>query len=218
MSSIASIPRIKTCLARAIILGMLILMHKRATPIGVRKNVRGISTNYDNQTQMNPYAQYLNKSSKDIQRISEHWQSLLPHHLHKADSGGMMKHNHDRFFPFDPLASCKNFSCVGGDCGADEAKIICGFEELQQNQNCIVYSIGSNNQWKFELDIINRTQCNVHTFDCTGKFARFHKPSHSRIHFHHICLSNKNAAPNLSCDKSRGICGAMMTLNESSPC
>ena len=125
-----------------------------------------------------------------------------------------MKHNHDRFFPFDPLASCKNFSCVGGDCGADEAKIICGFEELQQKKICIVYSIGSNNQWKFELDMISRTQCNVHTFDCTGDFARFHKPSHSRIHFHHICLSNKNAAPNLSCDKSRGICGATMTLNE----
>ena len=126
----------------------------------------------------------------------------------------MLGHNHNRFFPLDPLVSCKNLSCIGGQCGADEAKIICGLEELEDNTNCVVYSIGGNNQWKFELDILSRTRSNVHTFDCTGDFARFHKPDHGRIHFHHICLSDKYVAPNLTCDKSRGVCGAMMTLKE----
>ena len=58
------------------------------------------------------------------------------------------------------------------------------------------------------------TSPHVHTFDCTGDFARFHKPGHGRIHFHHICLSDKYVEPNLTCDKSRGVCGAMMTLKE----
>ena len=166
------------------------------------------------QTPTNPYIRYLNNTSDEIQNASAHWLSNLDRHMKKADLEDMKRHNHNRFFPFDSLASCKEISCIGGRCGADEAKIICGLEELQDDTNCVAYSIGGNNQWEFELDIISRTKCNVHTFDCTGDVTRFHKPDHSRIHFHHICLSDRYAAPNLACDKSRGLCGAMMTLKE----
>jgi len=126
----------------------------------------------------------------------------------------MNKYSHSRFFPFDPLVSCEKISCIGDQCGEDEAKIVCGLKHLQDDKDCVVYSIGGNNQWGFELDLIAKTQCNVHTFDCTGDVARFQKPDHSQIHFHHVCLADKFVAPNPSCEKSRGTCGAMMTLKE----
>ena len=36
------------------------------------------------------------------------------------------------------------------------------------NDGCIIYSIGGNNEWQFELDLLQRTKCHIHTFDCTG--------------------------------------------------
>ena len=36
-----------------------------------------------------------------------------------------------------------------------------------QRAQCVVISIGSNGEWEFEEDIVKRTRCTVHTFDCT---------------------------------------------------
>ena len=80
----------------------------------------------------------------------------------------------------------------------DEEKHICGLDEIQKisNQNeCVIYSIGSNNQWGFEIDILTKTSCRVETFDCTVKgiipfpYNETHK---HRIRFHKICLGSKN--------------------------
>ena len=95
-----------------------------------------------------------------------------------------------RFFPLNPITKChaKNVNCVGGECGSDQAKYVCGLKALPK-EDCIVYSIGSNNEWEFEMDILQSTTCEVHTFDCTGERERFHVPEHSRLHFHYICLT-----------------------------
>lgn len=62
-----------------------------------------------------------------------------------------------------------------------------GLESLKAN--CTVYSIGGNNQWQIELDILKHTQCEVHTFDCTGDQTRFRVPvNDGRLHFHYECL------------------------------
>jgi hypothetical protein len=123
------------------------------------------------------------------------------------------KHDHQRFFPFAEMAKCKSPTCVGGACRKDDSKIVCGMEELQKQQTestkkdkdtnntttpppCVVYSIGGNNEWQFELDLLRHTPCEIHTFDCTGHKSRFKVPSsehkdnahNNRLHFHHVCL------------------------------
>jgi hypothetical protein len=92
------------------------------------------------------------------------------------------------------MTNCTSVSCVGGECREDASKIVCGLEQLNKEattkaDTCIVYSIGGNNQWEVELDILNRTTCDVHTFDCTGLISRFEVPNNPRLHFHHTCLS-----------------------------
>jgi hypothetical protein len=89
------------------------------------------------------------------------------------------------------MGSCAQ-SCVGGACGGDKSKVTCGVSEGQMESPCVVYSIGGNNQWGFEVDVLAKTPCEVHTFDCTGPIGRFQKPDHERLHFHHVCLGTKN--------------------------
>ena len=123
-----------------------------------------------------------------------------------------LKHDHGRFNAFEAMGSC-NQTCIGGTCRDDTSKIVCVGETIEgvfrkgeaeassssinningkQPPPCIVYSIGGNNQWEFELDTLEKTACEVHTFDCTGKPSRFKKPESDRLHFHYICLGTEN--------------------------
>ena len=97
------------------------------------------------------------------------------------------KHNHNRFRPFHTAVDC-NPTCVGGECGSDTSKIVCGLNTLRSP--CVVYSIGSNNDWSFELGVLKSTSCEVHTFDCTGDRSRFKVPPSNRLFFHYECLEN----------------------------
>ncbi len=47
------------------------------------------------------------------------------------------------------------------------------------------------------IDILQKTHCEVYTFDCTGCLDPFKKPENDRLHFHHICpgASNNQIAP-----------------------
>jgi len=101
------------------------------------------------------------------------------------------KHTHTRFKAFEEMATCQQ-TCVGGACSNDQSKIVCGLDNLkQQNEKCVIYSIGGNNWWKFELDLLEHLpMCEIHTFDCTGPRSRFQVPK--GIHFHHVCLGTKN--------------------------
>jgi len=65
---------------------------------------------------------------------------------------------------------------------------------LEKEDDCVIYSIGGNNRWEFELDLLRSTECHVHTFDCTGDRRRFRPPESPRQHFHHTCLGPENAA------------------------
>jgi hypothetical protein len=47
----------------------------------------------------------------------------------------------------------------------DGEKRICGFVE---GDDCVIISIGSRNEWDFEVDVIRKhPHCRIHTFDCT---------------------------------------------------
>jgi hypothetical protein len=51
--------------------------------------------------------------------------------------------------------------------------------------------MGGNNVWPFELDRLEKTPCEIHTFDCTGDRSRFTVFYHPRLHLHHVCLGTK---------------------------
>ncbi len=60
------------------------------------------------------------------------------------------------------------------------------------NGDCVVFSIGSNNQWMFEEAIINQTSCRVETFDCTmDKQIKPPKHLRHRVRLHPLCLSDR---------------------------
>lgn len=166
----------------------------------------------------NPYVFSLNDSLSDIALLAEDWLANMDAHLLAAKKPEMLLHTHDRFFPFQPMSAC-NQTCVGGPCGGDESKIICGEEQLKQlkNRECVVYSIGGNNKWQFEIDILKDTPCEVHTFDCTGSISRFQKPDSDRLTFHHICLgasSKPGPIRNCTTEGRNFVCGPTMTLSD----
>jgi hypothetical protein len=167
------------------------------------------------------YAAGIASSLEDVAKQMDTWLGNLDQHLTAASGKDMTLHDHARFFPFNVMAPCQNKSCVGGPCRTDTSKIVCGLERLKQetkmtSTKCIVYSIGGNNLWEFETDILQNTSCDVHTFDCTGSKSRFQKPSSDRLHFHHVCLgtTHERALPEKECRGSNSKCGETWTLLE----
>ena len=159
------------------------------------------------------YAQDLSESLATIHARADDWLSNRKLHYQRAFSDSSLQNRtHARFFPFDPLASCQTIDCIGGPCGQDESKQVCGLERLRQRKNCVVYSIGSDNFWGFEIDLLRRTRCEVHTFDCTGPASRFTPPRSNKHHFHHVCLGPRHEKDNshAKCLK----CGETWTLQE----
>ena len=65
-----------------------------------------------------------------------------------------------------------------------------GFENIdnpdRKNHSCIIYSIGSRNNFQFEESILQNApkHCQVHTFDPYSIYD--HAPYHTRFHFHQI--------------------------------
>ena len=165
----------------------------------------------------------LSEPIETIRERTSKWHDDLPHHVARATyKEEMYRYSHDRFFPFEPIATCKNMVEIGranhtthGNYD-DDSKFICGLESpVFQQEGCIIYSIGSNNQFGFEEALLNQTKCDIHTFDCTGPITRFNqKPKNPRSHFHHICLSHEYVPAPPSCQKPRDICGEMMTLSQ----
>jgi len=119
-------------------------------------------------------------------------------------------HDWKRFDAFEVMGSCTQ-KCIGGECKKDTSKIVCLDDNLVVSQKssrllssakdaakdneeppCIIYSIGGNNHWEFELDALSKTPCDIHTFDCTGDITRFKKPDSRRLHFHYVCLGIEN--------------------------
>jgi Methyltransferase domain len=164
----------------------------------------------------NPYLGAIDEPFHVIASRADAWLSNILVSMERANDSLMLNTNHLRFFPFEEMASCQNrsISCIGGRCRTDQSKIMCGINELKKDKGCIVYSIGGNNQWAFEEDVLRKTPCEVHTFDCTGSISRFHKPNNDRLHFHHVCLGAKSAEAPETCGGTETICGEVWTLLE----
>lgn len=167
----------------------------------------------------NPYKDVINKSFDMIIEEVNNWLNIKHHgyaHI-LAEDPSYSNHDHKRFFPFEVMGECTDLQCVGGECLEDHSKIICGMKYLNQVDDCVIYSIGGNNEWEFEQDLLKRTKCHIHTFDCTGPRGRFDVPKDARLHFHHICLGASKSKgigdddPN--CDYKH-LCGDTLTLED----
>ena len=117
--------------------------------------------------------------------------------------------------PFNPW-----LTCPGGGAPvryppppAMDGKWLCLGPELQR-AGCLIYSIGSNNEYSFEEEMLKvscggvsgacgtashsrgetppqNTKCDVHTFDCTVKGHALHPTRH---HFHKIWCARREGA------------------------
>lgn len=86
--------------------------------------------------------------------------------------------------------SCKLASIAKGD---SEKHICMGVfpPASESNSLCSIVSIGSNNEYDYEMDIIDRMPCEIHVFDCTvdnptppEKLAKS-----SRFFFYKLCIA-----------------------------
>jgi len=100
------------------------------------------------------------------------------------------------------MTDCQK-SCIGGPCLSDESKIVCGLDQLQKN--CLVNSIGGNNQWKFERHILSQTPCHVHTSDCTPPRASQNLVTINLAFIMFVWAAN-------TCLANDAVCGPVMTL------
>jgi hypothetical protein len=142
--------------------------------------------------EQNQYAKSLNMSLEEFGQDMDKWLSnkvTIEKDLVFKTNGH--PHTHDRFQAFQEMGSCEQ-TCIGGACRRDVSKIACGVDTKNMEAPCVVYSVGGNNEWQFELDVLQKTPCEVHTFDCTGDIERFQVPEDPRLHFHHICLGTTN--------------------------
>jgi len=67
-------------------------------------------------------------------------------------------------------------------------KMLCGMTTIVPTTKCIVYSLGSNNNFEFEEALTQKTSCEVHTYDCTSS------PPTAPIKglkFHKVCMGEK---------------------------
>jgi len=173
----------------------------------------------------NPYVSALKDSLEVISQRAQVWlnssSAIALANLRKNPR--THRWNHRRFDAFEIMAPCNATSCVGGPCKSDESKIVCGLDSLQtttdknEDELCIIYSIGGNNRWQFEESMLESTKCIIHTFDCTGNIERFNlKPPNPRVHFHHVCLgtSYEQASKKKRCNAKSDKCGETWTLQQ----
>jgi len=106
---------------------------------------------------------------------------------------------HERFNLLGPVGPpCKLPLEVFG--AGDEEKRACGLktvlsktiaEKSIRPQNCTVFSVGSNNIWRFEESVFKDTECFVHVFDCTVDGV-VPDAIRSRVKFYKFCLGVKD--------------------------
>lgn len=80
-----------------------------------------------------------------------------------------------------------------GDKKGDGYKYMCmpaKNETTRSTDDCHVVSVGGNDNWKFELAVVEELGCSTFTFDCTlpGGKPR-HMPDNPKIHFFNACVA-----------------------------
>jgi hypothetical protein len=153
-----------------------------------------------------------------VEEIAGGWYRDLPTILRKAYNnasemttyGGAVREpeGHARFDVMMPaVEACPSLTKIGSDW--DGGKLICGLDSIPDTAEspCVVYSIGGNNQWDFEEDVVKRTNCRIFTFDCTVE-GRVPAGIKDRVDFHKVCLGSKGL------DAEQGSTASFLSLKE----
>ena len=82
----------------------------------------------------------------------------------------------------------------------DGGKFLCSLAALKPG--CVIYSLGSRNQFDFEAAMLAETPCAIHTFDCTVDGST--KPADARVIFHRQCLGDGATAALLNARQPAG--------------
>ena len=89
-------------------------------------------------------------------------------------------------FNFEGVCPTSQLQSARG--GWEGSKFVCGIEVLSRlGAKCIIYSVGSNNDFSFESSMVRQTQCQIHTFDCNVA-PRVPPTLASRVIFHRWCF------------------------------
>ena len=106
--------------------------------------------------------------------------------IHQKEHDPALRWTHLRYHmlgPIGPVCPTQLETYGKGD-GEERA---CGLSA--QRPPCVVISIGSNGEWEFEEDVVRKTRCTVHTFDCTVPASTVPPSSiRERVHFHRQCI------------------------------
>jgi hypothetical protein len=116
---------------------------------------------------------------------------------------GAEPHGHDRYSLFKPSISCPpgtSLSRYGGE--ADGGKWLCDFVSLKAP--CTIFSLGSRGDYSFEEAMLEATECDVHTFDCTLP-GRSLGPRH---HYHERCIGKSSDNNFVTLDEAVAMVGA----------
>lgn len=77
----------------------------------------------------------------------------------------------------------------------DGEKLLCSLDALADPAvPCVVYSFGSNGDFAFEQDVLQRSSCHVYTFDCTFNGTSIH-PRHQYVQ---MCIGSQAGADTFS--------------------
>lgn len=70
-------------------------------------------------------------------------------------------------------------------------------QQKEEEEECNIISIGSNDQWKFEEEVMQKLPgCVTHTFDCTLKDnTPRNKPKTDNVKFYPYCIGSNDAQP-----------------------
>lgn len=69
----------------------------------------------------------------------------------------------------------------------DGEKILCANSKTFSGNACWILSLGCQGKWSFEKEIVKRTNCKIHTFDCTGTWP-IPEELQGRVTLHKTCL------------------------------
>jgi hypothetical protein len=129
-----------------------------------------------------------------------------------------LSHSEYYYFSFfQPDFTCPYKRRVGGQ--GDGPKWMCDPHRLLAQKDCLVYSIGSEGDYRFEeslIALLGSTHCEIHVFD-PGHYARPGDPEKNNIHYHQWGLkSSYDFAYNaeVSLNALQGAAPAMKTFQE----
>ena len=123
-----------------------------------------------------------------LDRVQDLYRTNNMHeHIYHREKDPVMSHSHERFNVLGPLINICTPRVYGH---GDDEKRACYIHKLHR---CTVVSIGSNNQWTFEMNVFRRTQCVIHVYDCTVPLGT-EPPNEikSRTIFHRSCIGPKD--------------------------